>query len=155
MQKLLCEMNSAVHDAGGSLSNEAGDAFRKRYRQMLLEADTECPPPDESKPKGQRGRLKRSKSRNLLERLREYEDDVLRFMDYPDVPFTNNQVENDLRMTKVQQKISGCFRSFEGAEAFCRCRSYISTCRKQGLSSSEALRMLFDGKIPAFMMGAE
>ena len=155
MQKLLCEMNTAVHDAGGSLPAETGEAFRKRYRALLLQADAECPPPDESKHKGQRGRLKRSKSRNLLERLREYENDVLRFMDMPDVPFTNNQGENDLRMTKVQQKISGCFRSFEGAEAFCRCRSYISTCRKQGLSSSEALRLLFDGKMPAFMMGAE
>jgi len=91
----------------------------------------------------------------LLERLRNYENDVLRFMDKKDVPFTNNQGENDLRMTKVQQKISGCFRSFEGATAFCRCRSYISTCRKQGVSSSQALRLLFDGKMPAFMMAAE
>jgi len=155
MQKLLCEMNSAVHDAGGSLPPESAHAFRKRYRAILLEADTECPPPDESRRKGQRGRLKRSKSRNLLERLMDYEDDVLRFMDVPDVPFTNNQGENDLRMTKVQQKISGCFRSFDGATAFCRCRSYISTCRKQGISSSQALRMLFDGKQPTFMMGGE
>ncbi|NCP76517.1 IS66 family transposase [Shewanella vesiculosa] len=155
MQKLLCEMNDAVHDAGGSLPTEAGDAFRKRYRALLLEADTECPPPDDGKRKGQRGRLKRSKSRNLLERLRDFEDDVLRFMDMPEVPFTNNQGENDLRMTKVQQKISGCFRSIDGATAFCRCRSYLSTCRKQGLSSSEALRLLFEGDNPAFMMDAE
>ena len=87
--------------------------------------------------------------------MREYENDVLRFMDDPAVPFTNNQGENDLRMTKVQQKISGCFRSFEGATAFCRCRSYISTCRKQGLTSSAALRLLFDGENPSFMKGAE
>jgi transposase len=155
MQGLLCGINTAVHDAGGALTAAAGDAFRTRYRSLLLEADAECPPPDEGQRKGLKGRLHRSKSRNLLERLREYENDVLRFMDVPDVPFTNNQGENDLRMTKVQQKISGCFRSFEGAVAFCRCRSYISTCRKQGLSSIEALRLLFDGKIPAFMMRAE
>jgi len=74
-------------------------------------------------------------------------------MDKKGVPFTNNQGENDLRMTKVQQKISGCFRSFKGATAFCRCRSYISTCRKQAVSSSQALRMLFDGKKPAFYEG--
>jgi len=76
-------------------------------------------------------------------------------MDVPEVPFTNNQGENDQRMTKVQQKISGCFRSFDGATAFCRCRSYISTRRKQGQSSSQALRLLFDGKQRAFMSGAE
>jgi transposase len=72
---------------------------------------------------------KRSKSRNLLERLINFEDDVLRFMKEADVPFTNNQGENDIRMTKVQQKISGCFRSMEGAETFCRVRGYLSTCR--------------------------
>ncbi|MDQ7005513.1 MAG: IS66 family transposase [Ghiorsea sp.] len=155
IQKLLRKMNSAVHDAGGCLSAVTGDAFRKQYRAVLLEADAECPPPDERDRQGKRGRLKRSKSRNLLERLRKFEDDVLRFMDVIEVPFTNNQGERDLRMTKVQQKVSGCFRSFDGATAFCRCRSYISTCRKQDLSSSKALRLLFDGEKPAFMMGAE
>jgi len=155
MQKLLCEMNTAVLDAGGRLEPGDSAAFRKRYRQLLLDADVECPPPDESKREGRRGRLKRSKSRNLLERLRDYEDDVLRFMEIEAVPFTNNQAENDVRMTKVHQKISGCFRSFDGARCFCLCRSYISTCRKQGISASDALRMLFDGDKPGFMMGAE
>jgi len=138
MQALLCEINTAVHDAGGLLAAEASSSFKKRYR-VLLEADIECPPPDESKRKGRKGRLKRSKSRNLLERLRNYEDDVLRFMDAASVPFTNNQGENDLRMTKVHLKISGCFRSFDGAICFYCCRNYIPTCRKQGLSSSKAL----------------
>lgn len=155
MQGLLCEMNAAVQDAGGRLESIASEAFRKQYRQLLLKADVECPPPDESKREGKRGRLKRSKSRNLLERLRNYEDDVLRFMEIEAVPFTNNQAENDVRMTKVHQKISGCFRSFDGAKCFCLCRSYISTCRKQGISASDALRMLFDAHKPNFMMGAE
>jgi len=155
MQNLLCEINTAVQDMGGRLAAETSEAFRKKYRALLLKADIECPPPDEGKRNGKRGRLKRSKSRNLLERLRTYEDDVLRFMEIEDVPFTNNQAENDVRMTKVHQKISGCFRSQEGAKCFCRCRSYISTCRKQGVSASDALRMLFDDKKPSFMLGAE
>ncbi len=78
------------------------------------------------------------------------EGDVLRFMDNKNVPFTNNLAENDIRMTKVQQKISGCFRSLEGAKIFCRIRSYLSTCRKQGVNLSRALQMLFRGELPAF-----
>jgi transposase len=76
---------------------------------------------------------------------------VLRFLDSPEVPFTNNQGEQDIRMFKVQQKISGCFRSVEGVEIFCRVRSYLSTARKQNLSASEALMHLFEGRVPPFM----
>ncbi|GBE46851.1 transposase IS66 family protein [bacterium BMS3Bbin12] len=72
-------------------------------------------------------------------------------MEVENVPFTNHQGENDLRMTKVQQKISGCFRSLEGAKIFCRVRSYLSTCRKQGLTATQALTLLFQGKNPEFM----
>jgi transposase len=78
-------------------------------------------------------------------------EDVLRFMSVKVVPFTNNQAENDLRMTKVQQKISGCFRSMEGARIFCRVRAFLSTCRKNKISPTDALRELFHGKLPAFM----
>ena len=151
MKALLEEFNMAVNDAGGSLDKATANKNRKRYRKLLEEAELECPPPDESKRNGKRGRLKRSKARNLLERFINYEDDVLRFMDDIDVPFTNNQGENDIRMTKVQQKISGCFRSMEGAEIFCRVRGYLSTCRKHGVSSSHALKMLFEKKLPDFI----
>jgi transposase len=69
------------------------------------------------------------------------------------VPFTNNQGERDLRMTKVQQKISGCFRSMDGAKIFCRIHSFLSTCRKNNVSPTEALSILFQGKLPDFMSG--
>ena len=95
--------------------------------------------------------MKRSKARNLLERLHNFENDVLRFMENSEVPFTNNQGENDIRMTKVQQKISGCFRSSQGAKIFSRVRGYLSTCRKHGVSSSHAMEMLFDKKLPDFI----
>jgi transposase len=151
MSALLQEINKATHDAGGRLDALASQQYRKRYRDLLAEAERECPAPEETRKSGKRGKVPRSKARNLLERLRDFEGDVLRFMDEEDVPFTNNQAENDLRMTKVQQKISGCFRSVEGAVIFCRIRSYLSTCRKQGLSATEALRLLFEGKSPGFM----
>jgi len=151
MALLLKEINTATLDAGGHLDDFEAGIYRKRYRVLLEEADRECPAPGEGQRTGRRGRLPRSKARNLLERLRNFEDDVLRFMVENEVPFFNNQAENDLRMTKVQQKISGCFRSWEGAKMFCRIRSYLSTCRKQGVSASEALRLLFEGKFPHFM----
>jgi len=133
------------------LALTASEHYRQRYRDLLHEAEKECPAPDETNRKGRRGKIPRSKSRNLLERLRDFESDVLRFMDDENVPFSNNQAENDLRMTKVQQKISGCFRSMEGAKIFCRIRSYLSTCRKHGVTATEALRLLFEGKAPPFM----
>lgn len=150
MQKLLLDMNEATHNAGGCLSETAAGRFRRRYRNLLTRAERECPPPA-AKTTPARGRVARSKARNLLERLRDYETETLRFMTDPRVPFTNNKGENDIRMTKVQQKISGCFRSFEGAQIFCRVRSYLSTCRKHGMAATEALRLLFAGRLPDFI----
>ena len=151
MQALLIDINKAVDEAGGQLTESESGQWRKKYQELLQKAEVECPPPDESERKNKRGKLKRSKARNLLERLRDFEQDVLRFMDQKIVPFTNNQGENDLRMTKVQQKISGCFRAMDGAKIFCRVRSYLSTCRKRGMTASDALRLLFQGKCPDFM----
>jgi transposase len=148
MQALLLEMNEATTQAGGCLTAAAADPWRERYRNLLTAGDAECPPPE---PKNQPGRVAKTKSRNLLERLRDFETETLRFMTDKLVSFTNNQGENDIRMTKVQQKISGCFRSFEGAQIFCRVRSYLSTCRKHGVPPTEALQMLFAGQLPEFI----
>lgn len=151
MKDLLLQINQAVDDAGGQLEPAESRKFRQTYRELLDKAEIQCPPPDESKRINKRGRIKRSKARNLLERLRDFETETLRFMDDEHVPFTNNRGENDIRMTKVQQKISGCFRSTEGAAIFCRVRSYLSTCKKHGMRATEALRILFEGRLPDFL----
>lgn len=148
MKTFLEATNRKVIDAGGALGADESQKHRRKYRVLIKKAEIECPEPERPKKKGKRGRIKKTKSRNLLERLRDYENDVLRFMDIVYVPFSNNLAENDIRMTKVQQKISGCFRSIEGAKIFCRVRSYLSTCRKHGISPTDALRSLFDGKLP-------
>lgn len=148
LKNLLETINRKVDDAGGALDAKESEKYRRKYRNIIKQGEVECPEPIRPKKKGKRGRIKRSKSRNLLERLRDYEEDTLRFMDNELVPFSNNLSENDIRMTKVQQKISGCFRSTNGARIFCRVRSYLSTCRKQGIKSSEALELLFNGKLP-------
>lgn len=151
MRQYLIELNVAVDKAHGKLNPADAERWQAKYHQIVKKAQTECPPPTDNRREGTRGRLKRSKSRNLLERLINYEKDVLRFMSDPMVPFTNNQGENDIRMTKVQQKISGCFRSMDGALISCRIRGYLSTCRKNGVSATDALNMLFDGQTPSFM----
>ena len=151
MHALLLEINDATTKAGGCVTEREAKSFRSRYRNILTRGDRECPPPEPKDHPARPGRMARTKSRNLLERLRNFETETLRFMTDKLVPFTNNQGENDERMTKVQQKISGCFRSFLGAQIFCRVRSYLSTCRKHGLSATEALTMLFSGHLPNFI----
>jgi len=152
LKNLLETINRKVTDAGGALDAQESQKYRLRYRVILKQGEIECPEPIRPKKKGKRGRIKKSKSRNLLERLRDYEQDALRFMDNGYVPFSNNLGESDIRMTKVQQKISGCFRSMDGAQIFCRVRSYLSTCRKQGVKSSHALDLLFNGKLPDLLI---
>ena len=143
MQDLLIAMRDAVEKGGGTVSKRRAIKFKKAYRKLLRRAEIECPHNPQQRAQ--------TKSRNLLVRLRDFETETLRFLEEANVPFTNNRGENDIRMTKVQQKISGCFRSMDGAKVFCRVRSYLSTCRKNGIGPSEALRLLFDGKSPSFM----
>lgn len=153
MHALLIEINIAVKKVDGRLALSEQESYMRRYQTILAEAEAECP--ISPSPEGKRGRLKKSKSRNLLERLRDYESDVLRFMRESAVPFSNNQGERDLRVAKLQQKISGCFRSEVGAVRFFALRSYLSSCKKQGVSSSTALSLLFAGVLPSVFGGAE
>ena len=98
---------------------------------------------------GKRGCKKRRIGHNLLLRLQNHRDEVLRFLEEEDFPFTNNQSEQDLRMMKVRMKISGCFRSLKGAEIFCNIRSFVSTCRKQGINVFCEIENLFQMKLPS------
>ena len=96
-------------------------------------------------PTGKRGRTKQSKATNLIGRLIDYSDDVWRFMTQPDVPFTNNLAEQTVRMPKVKQKVSGCFRTLPGAQNYCAIRSYCATMHKQGANIFESLIAAFKG----------
>lgn len=126
----------------------ACDAFVARYRELLAEGYAANPPPQRAPDGPQRGRLKQSKARNLLDRLTAREAEVLAFVHDWTVPFDNNQAERDLRMIKVQQKISGTFRDATGADAFCRIRGYIATLRKQAHQILTALELTFTGHPP-------
>jgi transposase len=116
----------------------------EQYKQILNEG-YEANPESHVK-SGKRGRQKRTKVQNLLKRLDDYRKNVLAFFTDPRIPFTNNQAERDVRMLKVQQKISGCFRTSEGAEIFARIRSYISTTRKQDLNVFGSIVKALSGK---------
>jgi transposase len=103
----------------------------------------------------QRGRHKQTPAKNLLDDLVRRADQVLTFLDDLSLPFTNNQAERDLRMVKVQQKISGTFRSEAGISAFCCIRSCLSTVRKQGRPMLVALSAVFAGHPLPIAWGAE
>ena len=118
--------------------------YRKRYETILACGYRANPPTKVKRLPGQRGRLKQPPVRNLLDRLKKHADEALAFIYDFNVPFDNNLAERDLRMTKVRQKISGCFRSVTGANAFCRIRGYISTVRKHGFNVFDQLIKCFD-----------
>ena len=100
-----------------------------------------------------RGRTKKSKPLCLLERLVKYKDEVLHFAKNFIVPFGNNQAEQDIRMIKVKQKVSGCFRTENGAMDFFKLYSVISTARKNGEGATDVLIAIINNRKPAFMLG--
>ncbi len=153
LKDLLLEMRDAVASAraAGAAQLEARLHARlvARYLRLLGQglAANPQPPPPPGPPK--RGRRKQTPARNLLDRLFCHQDAILAFLDDFAVPFDNNQAERDLRMLKVQQKISGTFRSEAGAAAFCRIRGVLSTLAKQGTPLLTALlTLLAQGSLP-------
>lgn len=123
--------------------------FEERYDHIIERAKLENTPLIAFNSEGQikkRGKKKQTKAQNLLGRLQKYRREVLAFMYDFEVPFDNNLAERDIRMIKVQQKISGSFRSWEGAAIFCRIRGYISTAKKNSISVIDAIQGAFEGK---------
>jgi len=124
-----------------TFTNKQITQFHCRYQQIIQQALQANPLKD--LPLNNKGKPKKNKPRKLAERLDLYEHQVLYFIWNFDVPFDNNQSERDLRMAKVKQKVSGSFRSTEGAAFFARIRSYVLTAQKQGYYAYDALRGLF------------
>jgi transposase len=143
--EMLLAACQEVESGGGPLPHDRIAYFRSLYLEILAEGEAANP---RAPPSGKRGRTRQSKAVNLLHRLRTYTDDVLRFMTDPGVPFTNNLAEQAVRMPKVKQKVSGCFRTLRGAQSFCIVRSYLDTLRKQGANLFHALTQTFQGHVP-------
>lgn len=155
LKTLLLDIKAAVEQAraqGHSCLPAQEVADWKAQYAALLAQGYRTNPPDPPPEAGKRGRRKQSAARNLLDRLSTYQEAVLRFLDNFAVPFDNSLAERDIRMVKVQQKVSGCFRSPAGALAFCRIRGYLSTLRKQGSAVLTALEQALAGHpiLPAF-----
>jgi transposase len=150
LKQLLLAMRSAAEHARAQgwpqVPARQQSAFRIQYRTLLAQGRHAHPPPATRRRPGQRGRQAQSPTRNLLERLTLYEDQVLAFLTDLAIPFDNNQAERDLRSFKVQQKISGCFRSDPGAVAYARIRGYLASLRKQGRALLAALEAVFTGQ---------
>ncbi len=136
---------AAAHQQNAPLRPQSIADFKTVYSGLLSEG--ELLHPEAARVDGRRGRVKQSIPHNLLKRLRQHTDAVLRFIHDPTVPFTNNTAERCIRMPKVKQKISGSFRTTDGAETFAVIRSYLDTLHKQGHSIFNVLRHVFAGDL--------
>lgn len=146
LSSLHHQVFAAKADGKHTLSQDDLDRAEARYQAILEQGFAANPlPPPPQEPRKRRGRIRRSPPRNLLERLKTHQVPVLRFIHDFTVPFDNNQAERDLRMMKLKQKISGGFRSEDGARRFCRIRGYLATLHKQNRNLLDALLNLFSG----------
>ncbi len=141
--KIKAAVERAVSKGQAQLPARRLKDFTAQYDQLVQSGLRANPPP---KPTGRVGRPNQGPVRSLLLRLKKRADAVLAFMHNFQVPFDNNQAERDVRMVKVKQKVSGCFRSLTGAQIFCRIRGYLSTMRKQGHNALAVLTSVFNGQ---------
>ena len=151
MIALLCEANRLTAAARlqglEALSGAEVERLHGRYDDAILAAAAQRNPPRQPPP-GSRRRVKQSPAYNLIERLRNKRNDVLRFITDLRVPFDNNLAERDIRMPKLKQKVSGGFRTDTGIARFATIRPYLSTLRKQGADIFQALVLTFQGSPP-------
>ena len=129
----------------GVLPDNIQKKKNKRFKEIIKLGNIECPMYMPTKGSGKK-KVKQTKERNLLDRLDEYQEQVLLFMRVKSVPFTNNQAERDIRMLKVHQKVSGQFKSLQTAKYFCRIRSCLMTSKKRGISPYDKLSLVFTPK---------
>lgn len=149
MKRLLQENCAIVAKRESKqLSEQEYKNLQRRYRNILTRGEKELPPIP-AKQKGKRGKVAKSDAHNLWERLKDHEAAVLLFAKFPHVPFTNNRAERDLRMSKVKQKVSGCFRKSVYAKSYCRISSYLQTMANKGYNPLVAIQMAFSGQIYA------
>ncbi len=146
MKRLLqetCFKVSGCEDK--QLDEQAYANLQKRYRNILTRGGKQLPPIP-PKPSGKRGKIAKSDAHNLWERLKKHEKAVLLFARKSEVAFTNNRAEQDLRMAKVKQKVSGCFRNARYAQAYCRISSYLQTMANKGYNPLLAIQMALAGE---------
>lgn len=147
MKRLLQGANTRVSKREDKCLADKEYAQLEKYYQRTLAKGVLEMPAIPNKPEGKRGKIAKSDAHNLLERLQKYEDAVLLFTKDPLVPFTNNRGERDLRMSKVKQKVSGCFRSKSLAKAYCRITSYLQTMSHKGINPIIAIQIALAGEI--------
>jgi transposase len=144
----MCQVAGQWRAQGATALPQAErDAFVLQYFEILRQGfatNRALSPPEQDPARQKPGRKKQEAAKNLLDALLKRAEQVLAFLDDLSIPFTNNLAERDLRMIKIQQKISGTFRSEQGATAFCAIRSYLSTMRKQGRSMLDAMTAVFN-----------
>lgn len=148
MKQLLLRMkiarDKAVDSGKEFLSYYYLHGFDREYNRIINEAREQNP--IKEKQSGKRGRQAKGKLRALVERLSEYKDGVCLFTRNFSVPFDNNQAERDVRMVKVKTKVSGCFRTKEGADTFMKIMSYVGTANKHGINSFVAIKNAITGQ---------
>ena len=143
LNEILHRRKQLQDQSQSAFADDEWAGYSRRYDALIAQGLNENPLPQ--RVTGKCGRPKKGKMRSLLERFRDYKAEILRFSTDWTVPFTNNEAELSIRFSKVKQKVSGCFRTKEGAEQYMQIMSYVSSCKKHGIGYFEAIREALNG----------